>query len=468
MNRIIIAGASSSSGKTTITCGLLSTLRKRGLKVSAYKTGPDYIDPQYLRRAGNCEAYNLDTWLMNENLTRKLFTMTSAGKGFAIIEGAMGLYDGGINSTAGIAKLLKAPVILVINAKSLGESAAAAALGFREFDREINIAGVILNCTGSSSHVKIIAEALERVNIKFLGALRRGEKLAIPERHLGLLPELENESFDFEALTSEIERSIDVDEIIRIAGASVDDTARHNKKIAIPELDNKKFYFKALTREGEKSIDVDEIIRIDANRKLVLTNSANTKIAVARDKAFSFYYPESLEMLKLFGANVIFFSPLNDEKLPEADIYIFGGGFPELFARELAENISMIESVRNCEGKIYAECGGFMYLCRSINNYKLAGLIPCDAVMSDKPVIGYIEARALTSNILCEAGKIIRGHEFHYSRAAGEFEPAFEFIRTRTGEKYYGGYSHGKILASYLHINFWGNPELAEKFLTSS
>lgn len=430
MRRIIIAGASSSSGKTTIACGLLSVLRKRGFHVSAYKTGPDYIDPQYLRRAGNCEAYNLDTWLMNENLTRKLFTMTSADKDFAIIEGVMGLYDGGINSTAGIAKLLKAPVILVINAKSLGESAAAVALGFREFDREINIAGVILNCTGSSSHVKIIAEALGRNHIKFLGALRRNKELAIPERHLGLLPELENESFDFEALTNEIERNIDVDEIIRIA-------------------------------ENVSGLETSEKLFIpDAKHKVT--------VAIARDEAFSFYYPESLEMLKLFGANVIFFSPLHDEKLPEAEIYIFGGGFPELFARELAENILMLESVRDCDKKIYAECGGFMYLCRSLDGFKLAGLIPCDAVMSDKPVIGYVEARALKPNILCETGKIIRGHEFHYSRVYGEIEPAFEFIRTRTGEKYYGGYLHGKILASYLHINFFGNPELAEKFLTSS
>ncbi len=431
MSKVIIAGASSSSGKTTIACGLLSALRKRGFQVSAYKTGPDYIDPQYLRRAGNCEAYNLDTWLMNENLTRKLFTMTSAGKDFAIIEGAMGLYDGGINSTAGIAKLLKAPVILVINAKSLGESAAAIALGFREFDHEINIAGVILNCIGSSSHEKIIAEALERVNIKFLGALRRSKELAIPERHLGLLPELENESFDFEALTSEIERNIDVDEIIRISqNASMLETS---EEFFIPEF----------------------------------THAA--KIAVAHDKAFSFYYPESLEMLKLFGAQLIFFSPLHDKNLPEAEIYIFGGGFPEIFARELSENVSMLESVRNCDKKIYAECGGFMYLCRSLDNFKLAGLIPCDAVMSNKPVIGYIEARALTSNILCERNKIIRGHEFHYSRVdGGNFTPAFEFVRKRTGEKYYGGYSHGKILASYLHINFFGNPELAENFLTSS
>ena len=498
MRKIIIAGASSSSGKTTIACGLLSVLRKRGLTVSAYKTGPDYIDPQYLRRAGNCEAYNLDTWLMNENLTRKLFMMTSADKDFAIIEGAMGLYDGGINSTAGIAKLLKAPVILVINAKSLGESAAAIALGFRELDHEINIAGVILNCTGSSSHEKIIADALERVNIKFLGALRRNKELAIPERHLGLLPELENESFDFEALTSEIKRNIDIDEIIRISETSFDDTAKISQDIS----------------------------RLKSEKLFIPEAEHKVTVAIARDEAFSFYYPESLEMLKLFGAQLIFFSPLHDEKLPEAEIYIFGGGFPEVFARELAENISMLESVRNCEKKIYAECGGFMYLCRSLDNYKLAGLIPCNAFMTKKPVIGYVEARALKSNIICETGKIIRGHEFHYSRIYGEvrsdethgeskiihgfhyssvddearsdetrgeskiihevcndatrvegkineeseknFVPAFEFVRKRTGEKYYGGYSHGKILASYLHINFFGNPELAEKFLTSS
>ena len=218
MKKIIIAGASSSSGKTSIACGILAALRKRGLRLCAYKTGPDYIDTEYLRRAGNCEAFNLDTWLMSENSTRELFIKTSQEKDVAIIEGAMGLYDGGENSTAEIAKLLDAPVILVINAKSLGESAAAVALGFREYDKKINIVGVILNCVGSETHAKIISDALEKNGIKFLGALKRDKNISIPERHLGLLPVPEN-NFNFEKLSEAVEKNINFDEILKISNS---------------------------------------------------------------------------------------------------------------------------------------------------------------------------------------------------------------------------------------------------------
>ncbi|MBR0095189.1 MAG: AAA family ATPase, partial [Synergistaceae bacterium] len=211
--RLVIAGASSSAGKTSIACGILAALKERGLRVCAYKIGPDYIDTEYLRRAGGCEAYNLDTWLTGEEKTLELFKRTSEGKDFAIIEGAMGLYDGGENSTATIAKLLNAPVVLVINAKSMGESAAAVALGFREFDRDVNIIGVIFNCVGSEAHEKILREALESSGIKFFGALRRNERLAIPERHLGLLPVLEN-NFEFGELARAVEESILLDELV--------------------------------------------------------------------------------------------------------------------------------------------------------------------------------------------------------------------------------------------------------------
>ncbi|MBQ7578283.1 MAG: cobyrinate a,c-diamide synthase [Synergistaceae bacterium] len=433
ISKILIAGASSSAGKTTLSCGLLCALSKRGLKISAYKTGPDYIDPQHLRLAGNCEAFNLDTWLMNENLTRKLFAITSHDKDFALIEGAMGLYDGGIYSTANIAKLLNVPVILVINAKSLGESVAAVASGFRDYDKKINFAGVIINFAGSDSHVKIIAESLERANIKFLGALKRSDNIAIPERHLGLLPTHEQKNFDSDKLADIIEKSINLDEIIRIA-----------KESASPQ---------------ENFITQ----KISSCRKI---------IAIARDEAFNFYYPESLMTLKNLGAELIYFSPIHDKKLPRADSYIFGGGFPEIFARELAANISMLESVRSCDKKILAECGGFMYLCRSLEDlngekFNMTGLINANSFMTNRPVIGYLEARALRNNIICGSGEILRGHEFHYSRIKPD-SCAFEFTRPRTGETHTGGYAMNNILASYLHINFFGNERFAANFLTSS
>lgn len=434
-NRIIISGAGSHCGKTTVACGLLSAFREHGLNVCAYKTGPDYIDTQYLRNAGRCEAYNLDTWLMTPKRVRELFMMTSRDKDIAVIEGAMGLYDGGINSTAEIAKLLNAPVIAVINAKSVGETAASIALGLREYDREINLAGVILNHAGSDSHVKIISDSLERTGIKLLGAIKRNDNLMIPERHLGLLPMNENMNYDFDSVRAVIESCVDIDEVIRVSEASCE---THGSLSSRP------------------------------------CASHNAKVAIARDEAFNFYYPESIETLKHMGAEIIYFSPIHDECIPKADGYIFGGGFPEIFARELEMNTSMRESVRkaaNSGACILAECGGYMYLCDSLTDragkkYRMAGVIHCDSFMTDKPVIGYIEARALSDNILCSEGDIIRGHEFHYSRVNQIDTFALSMTRRRTGESYSGGYSHGNILASYLHINFFGNIKLAERFLS--
>ena len=435
MRRIVIAGSGSHSGKTTLACGLLEALRHRGFSVSAYKTGPDYIDPQFLRLAGKCEACNLDTWLMSADRTRELFVRTSAGKDIAVIEGAMGLYDGGVHSTAGIAKLLNAPVILVMDVKSLGESAAAIALGFREYDRDVDFAGVILNRAGSSCHVKIIAEELSRAGIKCFGALRRDNGLGVPERHLGLVPVSEGAGYDSERLRLAVEEGIDIDELLRIS--------EKPPKLYAP------------------------------SRKL--RPSARVRIGIARDEAFSFYYPESLAVLEELGAELEYFSPIHDGCLPEAEGYIFGGGFPEMFARELSGNASMIASVRECVRPVLAECGGYMYLCRSLRDfagrvYGMAGVIPAEAVMTDKPILGYMEGRALRRSFLCEEGTVIRGHEFHYSRIepeiSGEF-CAYSLTRRNTSTSRIGGYAHGKILASYLHINFFGYPELAERLIAS-
>ena len=437
--RIIISGAGSHCGKTTVACGLLASFHERGLKVCAYKTGPDYIDTEYLRNAGRCEAYNLDTWLMAPERVIELFTETSRGKDIAVIEGAMGLYDGGMNSTAEIAKLLRAPVIAVIDAKSAGETAASIALGLREYDRDVSLAGVILNRAGSDSHVKIISDALERTGIKLFGAMKRNDGLAIPERHLGLLPVHENMNYDFASVRRIVEECVDADEILRLPEAS-------------PERSEKQ-------HESELSW---------------LCVKHNVCVAVARDEAFTFYYPESINTLKHLGAEIIYFSPIHDAVLPKADGYIFGGGFPEMFASELEANESMRESVRTSASSgayILAECGGYMYLCDSLTDrdgkkFSMAGVIDADSCMTDRPVIGYIEARVLNDNILCREGDIVRGHEFHYSRVNQEDSHAFMMTRRRTGESYTGGYAKGNILASYLHINFFGNVKLAERFLS--
>ena len=461
--QIVISGSGSHCGKTTIACGLLSSFREHGLKVCAYKTGPDYIDTEYLRNAAQCEAYNLDTWLMSPERVHELFMMTSRGKDIAVIEGAMGLYDGGMNSTAEIAKLLHAPGIAVIDAKSIGETAAALALGLREYDRDVNLAGVILNRAGSDSHIKIISDALESKGIKLLGALKRNDRLIIPERHLGLLPMHENMNYDFDSVRAIIESSVDVDEVLRASESACE----------VHECIN------------ESSVEVHEVLRIsgsscETHESFSSSSSSwpcvnhNVRVAVARDEAFSFYYPESIDTLRHLGAEIVYFSPVHDTILPKADGYIFGGGFPEMFARELEENTSMRESVRECacsDVPVLAECGGFMYLCDSMTDingkrFNMAGVIHCDSFMTDKPVIGYIEARALSENLLCDEGDVIRGHEFHYSRMKNENSHAFMMTRRRTGESYAGGYAKGNILASYLHINFFGNTKLSEHFLS--
>ncbi len=436
MNRIVIAGTSSHCGKTTVTCAILSALRHRGLKVCAYKTGPDYIDPQYLRLAGQCEAYNLDTWLMTGERTIQLFAETSRGNDAAIIEGAMGLYDGGMNSTAEISKLLRAPVVLVIDAKSAGESAAAVALGFREYDSDVNVAGVILNRVGSDYHAGIIAEALRAKGISLLGTFRRNDGLAVPERHLGLVPADEFSGCDYDLLGREAESCIDVGELMRIAGSSgsLHDVPLH-----------------------EITPCVHGVI-----------------VGIARDEALSFYYPDSLRTLEALGANLVFFSPMRDDCLPKADGYIFGGGFPEMFAQELSGNASMLECIRLCRKPVLAECGGFMYLCRSItdtsgNVHGMAGVIPYDSVMTSRPVLGYMTARALRDSILCAEGQVLRGHEFHYSTVDGEQDKdtrLFELTRRGTNTSHYGGYVKGNITASYLHTNFFGNIESAKRFLS--
>ena len=436
MRRVLIAGTSSRSGKTTVTCALLACLRKRGLTVSAYKAGPDYIDREYLSMAGNCQAYNLDTWLMSESRTLQLFGTTSRGKDIALIEGAMGLYDGGENSTAEIARLTGSPVVLVINARSMGESAAALALGFREYDRDINLAGVILNFTGSEYHEEIISSALTEKGIKFLGALRRDDGMKIPERHLGLIQAGENCGYDFGTLAGKFESSVDVDGILEAA---------------------------------------ENVREIRPCGEFVPSAKYNVRVGAACGEAFTFMYPESLKTLETLGAEVVAFSPLNDERLPEADGYIFCGGYPEIFAEGLAGNIPMIESVRQCRKPMFAECGGMMYLCRTLcdndgHKFDMAGVIPGDSFMTGRAVMGYMSGWAMRDNILCREGDIVRGHEYHYSRIEPETfgeSCAFEMTRRNRSGSHPGGFARGNILASYLHINFYGNEHLAENFLQS-
>lgn len=441
--RIMIAAAQSGSGKTTITAGILALLRKRGVVPQGYKVGPDYIDPGYLSLASGRPVHNLDTWLTGKKTMARIFAETSRGAGVAVVEGVMGLYDGGrggVSSSAEIAKLLKMPVVLVINAKSMGESAAALALGFREYDRDVDIKGVILNCLGSETHRELITEAMMRIGMPVLGAVFRRPDVSVPERHLGLLPVDENSGAAKAAAAAElVSQGIDIDAFLK-------------------------------TARGAEPLEYEEACPQPVQSRC--------RIAVAHDEAFSFYYPESLAELERAGAELVTFSPLRDRVLPDADGLIFGGGFPEMFAEKLSSNVSMRSAVKAAADSgmpIYAECGGYMYITRGITDfdghtYQMAGVVPAACSMNKKlRTVGYVEAEATRGNVVCKAGDILRGHEFHFSTSevcsdAEHFPWAFTFCKKRSGEKYSGGYARRNVLGSYLHLHFAGAPELAARF----
>ena len=439
VSKVLVIGAvSSGCGKTTLTLGLMAALRVRGLTVQSYKVGPDYIDTSYHALASGRPSHNLDSWLVPINKLRSIFESAIGDADIAIVEGVMGLYDGGrrgISSTAEIAKLLNAPVVLVVDAKSIGASAAAIALGFREYDRELELAGVLLNRIGSPTHRQMIEDALSAINIKCFGALKRDERFVIPERHLGLLMADENPSLDFiEELGRAVEAQIDVDGLI--------DSAR--EIILSPTVER-------------------------------LTVDKKCRIGIARDEAFSFYYPESLMELKRLGAELTEFSPLHDEILPTVDGLILGGGYPEMFASELERNVSMRQSIAKAASTgmpIYAECGGYMYLMRELigfdgRRYEMCGVFDGRAAMNERlQMVGYMEAELMSDCVIGRRGDVVRAHEFHFSSADVDAKKIFRCTRLRTEKVYEAGAVKGNVVGSYLHLHFAGCPTVAKNFIS--
>ena len=441
--RIVIAATQSGGGKTTLVTGLLAALRTRGLTVQSFKVGPDYIDLGYHRLASGRTGHNLDTWLVPEARLTEIFARECAGADIAVIEGVMGLYDGGrrgISSTAAIAKALDAPVLLVIDAKSVGASAAATALGFRIYDARLNLAGVLLNRLGSDTHEEMIREAMAGIDMPVYGVLRRDAALALPERHLGLTPVEENAAAEtVRAIGERVEAELDLDSILKLA-------------------------------RGAAPMTIAEVKRAE--------KAAPVRIGIACDEAFSFYYAASLAELEAYGAEIIAFSPLHDEALPEVDGVLIGGGFPEMFAAQLAENASMRASLCRAaeEGMpIYAECGGYMYLMQSLVDFDgvehaMAGIFPARARMTEKlQMVGYVEAEQAVDTVLGSAGLLLHGHEFHFSveeaeRAADLVRP-FTFTKLRNGARYAAGCVYKNVLGSYLHLHFAGCQTAAENFV---
>ena len=439
--RVVIAGTNSGVGKTTIVTGLLAYFHSKGYKVQPFKVGPDYIDPGFHAKAAGRDSYNLDTWMTPADRLVPTFSSLSKGADISIIEGVMGLYDGGANgvsSTADIAKKLKAPVILVLDCKSVGYSIAATALGFREYDKDVHIAGVILNRLGSDRHEAMVRDVMEKIHMPVIGAFHRDDDLKTPERHLGLTP------------VTEIETQQLISHMGEAAGKWVDTDALLDMARKAPALD-----VLEETNLGEK-LDV--------------------RIGVARDEAFSFYYPASLEALERRGATLVDFSPLKDQEIPNVDGLIFGGGFPEMFLHELENNTSMKASIQKAAADgmpIYAECGGLMYLCEKIQGfdgetYAMAGLVPGTCVMQKKlQRVGYVTGTALRDSIIARKGDTLKGHEFHFStlECADDFPWAYTLQGTRQKTGHIEGYAKDNVLASYLHLSFDGNPQAADHFM---
>lgn len=437
MAHLLISAAHKSSGKTTITLGLCAALAARGLQVQPFKKGPDYIDPMWLGTAARRPCHNLDFYTMERDEIRATFARYAARADVSLIEGNKGLYDGldleGSNSNAALAALLDAPVVLVIDAQGMTRGIAPLILGYQAFDRGIRIAGVILNKLGGKRHESKLRAVIEHyTDVPVLGAVQNAPELQIVERHLGLIPSHETGLADdrIDRIARVVAQQVDLDRLLAIARTAPAVSYAPMAEAALP--------------------------------------AADVRIGIARDAAFNFYYPGDLDALRAAGAELVEIDMLRDERLPEIDGLLIGGGFPETQMEQLQANVSMRTAVRRAIENglpVYAECGGLMYLARSIEwqgrKCEMVGAVPGDAVMHDRPVgRGYIRLRETGAGpwpLAGAAGQLgeIAGHEFHYSsleNLPAGLKYAFEVLRGSGIDGRHDGIVYKNMLAGYAHL----------------
>jgi cobyrinic acid a,c-diamide synthase len=446
---LLVSGTASGVGKTTVALAIMAGLRRRGLAVQPFKCGPDFLDTGHHTRICGRAARNLDTWMLSVEANRSVLRNAARGADVVVAEGMMGLFDGKsgnteIGSSAEIAKLLRLPVVLVVDASKSARSVAAVVLGFELFDAELQLAGVILNRVASERHYEMLRDAIETsCKTKILGWLPLEPAIAIPERHLGL------------------------------QGAAEQDADSHETAVD------------ALASLAEKHLDLDGLLEprcgleLDENESARTVNSRSNdivRIGVPSDHAFSFYYEDNLDMLREQGAEIVRFSPLNDAALPSGlDALYLGGGYPELHAEQLSSNRGMLEEMRAfaASGKpVYAECGGMLYLAEKLStdraSYAMVGALPLSMQMTEKLVqFGYVTVEFTEDCLLGRKGTVVRGHSFHYSRIAsrGDVETNYHVQYSMSGKEEMEGFRRGNVLASYIHLHFRANPAVAENFV---
>ncbi|CAD7774591.1 Cobyrinate a,c-diamide synthase [Candidatus Methanoperedenaceae archaeon GB37] len=471
--RVLLAADGSSAGKTTVSIGIMAVLKEMGLCVQPFKVGLDYIDPGYHSEVTGRVARNLDGYLCDPATIREVFQHGAKGSDISVIEGVRGLFEGleaesDTGSTAEIAKILECPVVLVVNARSITRSAAAIVKGFVDFDPEVDIRGVILNNLGGGLHREKAVRAVESyTGLHVIGAISRDERMRIGMRHLGLIPAIEGRSrvdgFDasLKSIKSIIKRSVDLEALVRIA-----ESAPEPPRVA-PRLYDRDNWCFGETGRGEMGV----------------------RIGVALDEAFNFYYRENLELLELAGAEIVYFSPLHDRRMPDVDGLYIGGGYPELFASELEKNKYMREEIRDAsddEMPIFGECGGLMYLSESITTrdrkdgihqmeeeveegtYEMVGALPGNTQLTHKRVVTYTIASFMKDTPIGRKNTTIKAHEFHHSEMLNLPETAEFAIKTERGtgiQERYDGLVNGNTIGTYLHIHAASHPEFATTFV---